>query len=369
MGVSMGHLHLNSADPDAQRKFWVETLGARAAKLGPADVYAIPGVLVMVTKKPQTPAGTEGSVVNHLGVKVKDFDGAARQVEGRRIQIHQPSATSQIIVNGPEGVRVELTKDAEMATPVMNHHVHFSTPDVLAMQKWYADTFGAIPGKRGKFDAADLPGVNLSFTKTETRMAGTKGRVARSHRLRSAKSGGLHPQAGKQRRQDGYGLSQDSRARHRHRVLHRPLGHLHRIDRRPGPGPLTCSPGAASFCVALALFALSGCAALIYEIVWLQLLELVIGSTAVSMAVLLGTYMGGMCLGSLALAAPRFRRGGIRCASTRRSKLGIGIVRHRRCCSGCRSSIGSTSPRSATDCRPSCCAASSARSACCPRPC
>jgi spermidine synthase len=50
------------------------------------------------------------------------------------------------------------------------------------------------------------------------------------------------------------------------------------------------------------LFAASGCAALIYEIVWLQLLELVIGSTAVSMAVLLAAYMGGMCAGSLLLA-------------------------------------------------------------------
>src|SRR5512134_2939984 len=51
----------------------------------------------------------------------------------------------------------------------------------------------------------------------------------------------------------------------------------------------------------LVLFVGSGCAALIYEIVWLQLLELVIGSSAVSLGVLLGTFMGGMCLGSLAL--------------------------------------------------------------------
>ena len=43
------------------------------------------------------------------------------------------------------------------------------------------------------------------------------------------------------------------------------------------------------------------CAALIYEIVWFQFLELVIGSSAASMGVLLGTFMGGMCLGSLAL--------------------------------------------------------------------
>ena len=56
----------------------------------------------------------------------------------------------------------------------------------------------------------------------------------------------------------------------------------------------------------LVLFAGSGCAALIYEIVWLQLLQFVIGSTAVSMAVLLGTYMGGLCLGSLLL--PRLVR-------------------------------------------------------------
>ena len=45
----------------------------------------------------------------------------------------------------------------------------------------------------------------------------------------------------------------------------------------------------------------SGVAALIYEIVWFQLLELVIGSTAVSLGILLATFMGGMCLGSLIL--------------------------------------------------------------------
>jgi spermidine synthase len=46
----------------------------------------------------------------------------------------------------------------------------------------------------------------------------------------------------------------------------------------------------------------SGVAALIYEIVWFQLLELVIGSTAISLSILLATFMGGMCLGSLILS-------------------------------------------------------------------
>jgi spermidine synthase len=52
------------------------------------------------------------------------------------------------------------------------------------------------------------------------------------------------------------------------------------------------------------LFAASGCAALIYEIIWFQMLQLVIGSTAISLAVILASFMGGMCLGSIAL--PRF---------------------------------------------------------------
>jgi spermidine synthase len=58
----------------------------------------------------------------------------------------------------------------------------------------------------------------------------------------------------------------------------------------------------------LLLFVGSGCAALIYEVVWFQLLQLVIGSSAMSMGVLLGTFMGGMCLGSYLL--PRVVRRG-----------------------------------------------------------
>src|SRR5687768_10137419 len=51
----------------------------------------------------------------------------------------------------------------------------------------------------------------------------------------------------------------------------------------------------------LLLFIGSGCAALIYEVVWFQLLQLSVGSSAVSLGILLGIFMGGMCLGSLLL--------------------------------------------------------------------
>jgi spermidine synthase len=69
----------------------------------------------------------------------------------------------------------------------------------------------------------------------------------------------------------------------------------------------------------------SGCAALIYEVVWFQLLELSIGSSAVSLAMLLGVFMGGLCLGSLLFP---------RCVSAARHplfvyaliELGIGVL-------------------------------------------
>jgi spermidine synthase len=75
----------------------------------------------------------------------------------------------------------------------------------------------------------------------------------------------------------------------------------------------------------LVLFFGSGCAALIYEIVWFQMLQLVIGSSAVSLGVLLGTYMGGMCLGSVVL--PRIvsgRRHPLRIYAL--LELGIGLI-------------------------------------------
>ncbi len=71
----------------------------------------------------------------------------------------------------------------------------------------------------------------------------------------------------------------------------------------PLPSPTAPTQIASPRCLPLLLllFVGSGCAALIYEIVWFQLLQLVIGSTGVSLGILLATFMGGMCLGSLLL--------------------------------------------------------------------
>src|SRR3974390_2869754 len=81
------------------------------------------------------------------------------------------------------------------------------------------------------------------------------------------------------------------------------LGHsgTHRLNAQsnsPSADPPLTKPPLG---LVLLLFVGSGGAALIYEIGWFQLLQLTIGSTAISLGVLLGTFMGGMCIGSLLL--------------------------------------------------------------------
>src|SRR5579863_2408208 len=56
--VSNSHIHLFTKDPEVQRHFWVDIMGATAAKMGPdRDGYTLPKVLVIVDKGSPT-AGT-----------------------------------------------------------------------------------------------------------------------------------------------------------------------------------------------------------------------------------------------------------------------------------------------------------------------
>jgi catechol 2,3-dioxygenase-like lactoylglutathione lyase family enzyme len=173
-GVAMGHLHLYTKDPEAQKKFWAGALDARATKLGDIEVFKLSGVLVML-RKADPAGGTEGSVINHIGVKVRDLAATLAKLEAAHIPIVSRTPP-QAMVLAPDDIRVELTEDPTISQ-VTNHHIHFYTPEVDEMKKWYATTFGAIPGKRGKFEAADLPGVNLTFTHSEAAQSATKGRA------------------------------------------------------------------------------------------------------------------------------------------------------------------------------------------------
>jgi catechol 2,3-dioxygenase-like lactoylglutathione lyase family enzyme len=174
-GVSMGHLHLNVRDPAAHRAFWT-TLGGKPAKLGAMELIVFPDVLVLYQKAEPT-GGTDGSVVGHIGFRVKDLQASLDKCRAAGLKILPGASPHQAYVIAPDEIKVEITEDPAMEIPIANHHIHFYTPSVAETKAWYVRTFGAKPGKRGPFEAADLPGVNLTFSQASGPVAGTKGRA------------------------------------------------------------------------------------------------------------------------------------------------------------------------------------------------
>jgi catechol 2,3-dioxygenase-like lactoylglutathione lyase family enzyme len=176
LGVAMGHLHVNTADVAVQKKFWIEALGAKPVKLGTIEGVSIPGAIVLFTPKAPT-GGTEGSTVNHVGVLVPSLDGYPAKLDAQGLKYEKNVNGRQIMITGPEGLTVELTADPKVSGIVF-HHIHFHTADPIAIQTWYFEKFGATKGKRASWEAGDLPGVNLTYTKmTEASVEPTVKRV------------------------------------------------------------------------------------------------------------------------------------------------------------------------------------------------
>ncbi len=177
MGVSMGHLHLIAPDPAAEMHLWIDVLGGKKVMAGPLELAMFPGVFVAV-RKGEFGGATEGSVVNHLGFLVRDLAATKAKLTGAGVTIEREMPeTHQMFAMFPGDVRVEFTEDKSIDVPIKHHHVHFASSQVEEMRAWYAKHFGAVPGMRGRFKAADLPGVNLSWIDADTSPAPTQGRA------------------------------------------------------------------------------------------------------------------------------------------------------------------------------------------------
>jgi catechol 2,3-dioxygenase-like lactoylglutathione lyase family enzyme len=197
-GVSMGHLHYFVEDVAANRDFWVR-LGGTAAPFAAGELVRLPGVSILISERasgsdPESPA----SLLDHVAFRVDSL--AALAARGFELELLDafPGIAS---IYTPEGDRVELFEegtatnvgfDAEsgsgntvagrhnrpLAGPIDSHHLHFYLPEdqVLAARDWYVERFAAVPGVRWRYEAADLPGMNLNFSATESPRAPTAGR-------------------------------------------------------------------------------------------------------------------------------------------------------------------------------------------------
>ena len=172
-GVAMGHVHLGARDLEASRRFFT-TLGGIPVQNGSIQLIQFPGVFILLRQAEPT-GGTVGTVVNHFGFNVKDIKSSVARWQAAGLKVELGTRAEQAWLMTPDDARIEILEDTAIAEPIRMHHVHWNVVAVPEMQAWYATHFGAVPGKRGQFDAGDLPGVNLTFGKVETVNPGTRG--------------------------------------------------------------------------------------------------------------------------------------------------------------------------------------------------
>jgi hypothetical protein len=191
-GVAMGHLHYLVADVAAERDFWV-TLGGTARAFAAGGLVEMPGVLILLSEG-EVESGP--SLVEHVAFRVESLAA----IEARGFELELVAAYPGIgSIRSPAGNRVELFEEGtatnvgfepEYADPVADrhnrplignldsHHLHFYLPEdqVEAARDWYVEHFGAVPGMRWRYLAADLPGMNLNFSANAEPQVPTRGR-------------------------------------------------------------------------------------------------------------------------------------------------------------------------------------------------
>ena len=196
--VIVGHYHLNVTSVAEHKRFWVDTLGGKAVKVGNVDAVEFPDVyLLLHEQKPTGP--TRGTTFDHIGFAVPDVPAMTTKVvaNGYALTVGREPAPGETAspptagnygrfsyLVGPDGVKVELvTSMAADAPPIVHHHVHFVNKQFVEMQQWYMKAFNATlrDGQTDFFIGADLPGVGymlnfFSWLPNEN-LVGTKGRA------------------------------------------------------------------------------------------------------------------------------------------------------------------------------------------------
>jgi hypothetical protein len=196
--IVVGHYHLNVTSVEEHRRFWVDTLGGKAIKVGSVDAIEFPDVYLLLHEMPPT-GPTRGTTFDHIGFAVPDVPATTTRVvaNGYALTVGREPAPGETAspptagnygrfsyLVGPDGVKVELvTNAAEDAPPIVHHHVHFVNRQFVEMQQWYMKAFNATlrDGQTDFFIGADLPGVGymlnfFSWLPNEN-LVGTQGRA------------------------------------------------------------------------------------------------------------------------------------------------------------------------------------------------
>lgn len=202
-GVAAGHEHLVTANPETYSVFWI-AIGGIQQPLAPGSntqIIKFPGVVLLAQNAgargrggargaagpaapaaapatpPQPPAGSVGSSVEHLSFKVKNLRDTLAKLAAIGIQPMAGATAKQAFVMSPDNMKVGLTEDAGLATPVASDEMLMKVSSIADASAWYAKWFGAKIVKQGNDTIAQIPGFNIRFAETKEAVAATQGRA------------------------------------------------------------------------------------------------------------------------------------------------------------------------------------------------
>jgi catechol 2,3-dioxygenase-like lactoylglutathione lyase family enzyme len=193
-GVAAGHDLMRVKDLDVANKFWQTLGGAPVQFAGRLNLTKFPGVLLLnlagnggrgragapAPTPPPVPvelAGSEGSSVDFIGFSVKDLKGSLAQWAAAGITPMAGGSAKQVYLMSPDKIKVRITEDKSLATPIAADTVKMMVPNVAEAQAWYAKNFGAAMVKRNGEMVADIPGSNILFEQAKGPVAPTRGRA------------------------------------------------------------------------------------------------------------------------------------------------------------------------------------------------
>jgi catechol 2,3-dioxygenase-like lactoylglutathione lyase family enzyme len=180
-GVTMGHWHIASQDVEANKKVFL-AMGGKLFMPGGNPVIMFPGLFINLnlgTEKGD--GGTQGSVVNHVGFIVDNVQTRVAQWKSAGVKVlpGNNNRLDQAFVETPDGVRMEILEDKTQSVPIRGEHVHLflTEAEIPQAQAWYVKTFGGKAGTRNGAPVVEIPGVQIRFTKADTKQVPTRGRV------------------------------------------------------------------------------------------------------------------------------------------------------------------------------------------------
>ena len=114
--VTMHHMHLFLADPEAERDWYVKTFGATATTRRNLPAAAIPAGEVDFLKSNQPTAPSKGRSIDHIGFEVKNLEAFCKKLQADGITFDSafrdvPQIGLKIaFILDPAGTRIELTE-------------------------------------------------------------------------------------------------------------------------------------------------------------------------------------------------------------------------------------------------------------------